>query len=90
MKKQSSFFSDRATSAECSLSHLRAGLLHLELSNARLFNESSLRTQGPIRRGLLFRHWSKGLSLLLKPGVMGPCVRRDDPLRDRARSPIPR
>ena len=23
--------------------------------------------------------------LLLKPGVMGPCVRRDDPLRDCAK-----
>src|SRR6266478_6029110 len=44
--------------------------------------ESSLRTQGPIRRGLSFRHWSKGLSSLLRPGVMGPCVRRDDPLRE--------
>src|SRR5216683_5452059 len=42
---------------------------------------SSLRTQGPIRRGLSFRQWSKGLSSLLMPGVMGPCVRRDDPLR---------
>src|SRR6266436_7728055 len=43
--------------------------------------ESSLRTQGPIRRGLSFRHWSKSLSSLLRPGVMGPCVRRDDPLK---------
>src|SRR5712675_214514 len=51
-----------------------------------IFNESSLRTQGPIRRGLSFRHWSRGLFSLLRPGVMGPCVRRDDPLRDRART----
>jgi hypothetical protein len=50
-----------------------------------IFNESSLRTQGPIRRGLSFLHGSRGLFSLLKPGVMGPCVRRDDPLRDCAK-----
>src|SRR5216684_612767 len=44
-------------------------------------NESSLRTQGPIRRGISFWRWSRGLFSLLRPGVMGPCVRRDDPLR---------
>src|SRR5882762_11562545 len=49
-----------------------------------IFNESSLRTQGPIRRGLSFLHWSRGLLSLLRPGVMGPCVRRDDPPRDCA------
>src|SRR5260370_23994394 len=50
-----------------------------------IFNESSLRTQGPIRRGLSFLHWTRGLFSLLGPGVMGPCVRRDDPLRDCAK-----
>jgi hypothetical protein len=35
-----------------------------------IFNESSLRTQGPIRRGLSFLHWSRGLFSLLRPGVM--------------------
>src|SRR6267378_1670327 len=50
-----------------------------------IFNESSLRTQGPIRRGLSFLHWSRGLLSLLRPGVMGPCVRRDDPPRDCAK-----
>src|SRR5260370_28282911 len=45
------------------------------------FNESSLRTQGPIRRGLSFWRWRRGLFSLLRPGVMGPCVRRDDPLK---------
>src|SRR5258707_8756187 len=44
-------------------------------------NRSSLRTQGPIRRGLSLRHSSRGLFSLLRPGVMGPCVRRDDVLR---------
>src|SRR5258708_9459675 len=53
-----------------------------------IFNESSLRTQGPIQRGLSFLHWSRGLFSLLGPGVMGPCVRRDDPLRACAR-PLP-
>ena len=33
-----------------------------------------------------FRHWSRSLFLLLRPGVMGPCVRRDDSRRVRARS----
>src|SRR5216684_2857760 len=28
-----------------------------------------------------FGHWSRGLFSLLRPGVMGPCVRRDDLLR---------
>src|SRR6202171_5126866 len=63
----------------------------MEFSYALRINESSLRTQGPIPRGLSFRHWSKGLSSLLKPGVMGPCVRRDDPKRllsSRASSPM--
>src|SRR5260370_42700194 len=46
--------------------------------HARRFNESSLRTQGPIPRGLSFRHRSRGLFSLLRPGAMGPCVRRDD------------
>ena len=59
-----------------------------------IFNESSLRTQGPQRerklrssrrRGLSFLHWSRGLLSLLRPGVMGPCVRRDDPPRDCAK-----
>src|SRR5258705_9649851 len=48
-------------------------------------NRSSLRTQGPIRRGLSLRHSSRGLFSLLRPGVMGPCVRRDDLLRDCTR-----
>src|SRR5713101_387277 len=48
-------------------------------------NMSSLRTQGPIRRGLSLRHSSRGLFSLLRPGVMGPCVRRDDLLRDCTR-----
>jgi hypothetical protein len=39
---------------------------------------SSLRTQGPIRRVLSFRQWSGRLSIQPTPGVMGPCVRRDD------------
>ena len=81
MSEQSLYFSVngcRAPSAECSLSRLRAGLSHMELSYARRFNESSLRTQGPIRRGLSVRRWSRGLFLLLRPGVMGPSVRRDD------------
>src|SRR5258707_11066266 len=39
-----------------------------------IFNESSLRTQGPIRRGLSFLHWSRGLLSLLRPGVMRPGV----------------
>jgi hypothetical protein len=49
------------------------------------FSGSSLRTQGPIRRGLSFWRWSRDLSSSLRPGMMGPCVRRDDPLRARAR-----
>ena len=57
-----------------------ARLSHMEFSN-----ESSLRTQGPIRRGLSLRHLSRGLFSLLRPGVMGPCVRRDDLLRDCTR-----
>src|SRR5258705_6234995 len=52
-------------------------------------SRSSLRTQGPQRerkrssrrRGLSLRHSSRGLFSLLRPGVMGPCVRRDDVLR---------
>src|SRR5467141_4530895 len=44
-----------------------------------IFNESSLRTQGPQRerklrssrrRGLSFLHWRRGLLSLLRPGVM--------------------
>src|SRR5450631_1554149 len=53
------------------------------------FNESSLRTQGPIRRGLSFWRWSRGLFSLFRPGVMGPCVRRDDPLRELVRGDAP-
>src|SRR5260370_25190325 len=41
-------------------------------------SESSLRTQGPIRCGDSFRQWVEGLFTSLRPGVMGPCVRRDD------------
>ena len=37
------------------------------------------------RRGLSLRHSSRGLFSLLRPGVMGPCVRRDDLLRDCTR-----
>jgi len=37
------------------------------------------------RRGLSFRHWSRGRFSLFRPGVMGPCVRRDDLLRDPTR-----
>jgi hypothetical protein len=50
------------------------------------FGMSSRRTPGPIPRGLSFRHCRRGLFSLLRPGVMGPCVRRDDPLRDCASS----
>src|SRR5713101_4539012 len=32
-----------------------------------------------------FWRWSRGLFSLLRPGVMGPCVPRDDPLRACAR-----
>jgi len=39
---------------------------------------SSLRPQGPIRRGLTFWRKCNGLSSILTPGIMGPCVRRDD------------
>src|SRR5260370_39073006 len=62
------------------LSPHAAGESHMEFSN-----RSSLRTQGPIRRGLSLRHSSRGLFSLLRPGVMGPCVRRDDLLRDCTR-----
>src|SRR6266853_5611489 len=59
-----------------------------------IFNESSLRTQGPQRerncahRGVAdsrFGTRAAAFYSLLMPGVMDPCVRRDDPLRDRAR-----
>jgi hypothetical protein len=36
-------------------------------------------------RGLSLRHSSRGLFSHLRPGVMGPCVRRDDLLRDCTR-----
>src|ERR1700681_3819384 len=61
----------------------KARLSHIEFSN-----ESSLRTQGSIRRGLSLRHVSRGLFSLLRPGVMGPCVRSDDLLRDCTRPRI--
>src|SRR5258706_5532292 len=48
-----------------------AGLSHMEFSmrsthepclfRVTFFNESSLRTQGPIRRGISFWRWSRGL-----------------------------
>ncbi len=41
---------------------------------------SSLRTQGPIRRVLSLWQWSGRLLIQPTPGVMGPCVRRDDTL----------
>jgi len=52
------------------------------------FNKSSLRTQGPQReRKALIAAARTLVSALvqrpfspLRPGVMGPCVRRDDPL----------
>src|SRR5436189_6025757 len=53
-----------------------------------IFNESSLRTQGPQRerncahRGGADSRFCTGAQAffsLLRPGVMGPCVRRDDP-----------
>src|SRR6202171_4518718 len=47
-----------------SLSPCGGRLSHMEFSN-----ESSLRTQGPIRRGLSLRHLSRGLFSLLRPGV---------------------
>src|SRR6266705_3351117 len=59
-----------------------------------IFNESSLRTQGPQRerncahRGGADSRFCTGAEAffsLLGPGVMGPCVRRDDPLRDCAK-----
>ena len=34
--------------------------------------------QGPIRRGLSFSHGGRSLLQQPAPGVMGPCVRRDD------------
>ena len=39
---------------------------------------SSLRTQGPIRRGPSVRRKYQTSSIRLAPGVMGSCVRRDD------------
>ncbi len=45
---------------------------------------SSLRTQGPIRCGLTFWRSCDGLFLTSTPGVMGPCVRRDDVWGDGA------
>ena len=41
-------------------------------------SESSLRKQGPIRRGLAFWHRGERLLRQLTPVVMGPCFRRDD------------
>src|ERR1700730_6076997 len=70
----------RLLELQASATELNARLSHMEFSN-----ESSLRTQGPIRRGLSLRHSSRGLFSLLRPGVMGPCVRRDDLLRDCTR-----
>src|SRR5439155_186775 len=44
---------------------------------------SSLRTQGPIRRGGSdLEKWSTTLLNQLNPVVMGPCVRRDDTERE--------
>src|SRR5258708_15583135 len=43
------------------LSPVAAGLSHMEFSN-----RSSLRTQGPIRRGLSLRHSSRGLYSLFE------------------------
>jgi hypothetical protein len=46
-----------------------------------LVSSSSLRTQGPIRRGVSLSAGRRGLSSLVTPGVMGPGVRRDDGLK---------
>src|SRR5256885_9641041 len=50
-----------------------------EIANAYSLLTSSLRKQGPIRRGgCCLKKWSTALLNQLRPVVMGPCFRRDD------------
>jgi len=44
----------------------------MEFSMPSVFDQSSLRTQGPIRRGFSFRHWSRGLFPFFEARGDGP------------------
>src|SRR5713101_3294306 len=73
----------------------RRGLSHMEFSirstHEPCFVSRDISTSRPCERrdpygeDSRFGTGAEAFFLLLRPGVMGPCVRRDDPLRTRAK-----